>query len=170
MVWYLGTGMDSHVNNENAHVKDDLRSVDHRSADQAGKLFWQCSHWYGFSLVWVPMWFLRASLLVKHSWQCSHWHLTWFLLGVNSTVSPGYLYLQNIYNARDYLQWYGVSLVWILYKYVFLQITCICKIFLQCSHWYSFSLWCILYLNSKHGKVTTHYFSVLEGWYIGRGA
>ena len=42
------------------------------SSERCEKLFWQYSHWYGLSLVWVLMWTFRRDCCEKHLWQ--YWH------------------------------------------------------------------------------------------------
>ena len=93
-----------------------------------GKHIWQCSHWYGFSLVWVLMWFFFKTLFCNaHTDMVSLWYeflcdsfskpfsamltLIWFLFGMSSYA----ILLQNVFHNTHieiflsffFFFWYG---------------------------------------------------------------
>ena len=69
-----------------------------------GKHIWQCSHWYGFSLVWGLMWFFCKIVSAMLT-------LIWFLLGVGSYV----ILLSNLFqNTR-------IEMVSLWYAFLYLD-------------------------------------------------
>ena len=85
------------------------------------------------------MWFLRASFLVKHSWQCSHWHgFAWGEFYGFTRLLVSTKHLLGIVHTDMVSLW--CEFLCVSPSYLYLQ-----NIFLECWHWYSFSLGWILY-------------------------
>ena len=87
------------------------------------------SQWYGFSLVWVLMWFLKLLVPAKPFLQYTHWNgfsFLWVLMRyLRSFICVHQCtptILQHTWSLRlttwcscyDKSQWYGFSLVWVL--------------------------------------------------------
>ena len=69
-----------------------------------GKHIWQCSHWYGFSLVWVLMWFFFKTLFCNaHTDMVSLWYE--FLCDSFAKPFPQYSYW-NVFFFFFFF-WYG---------------------------------------------------------------